>query len=250
MLFYVVLAFWTHYSDLFWTCLNMFWIHGFGFVEEDGCLNCLKEQKWLLRQSYASHADAAGQGFHVSKLCEPEPLRARRSSGGLALWRRAIVPRQVPGPIWRKITRSSQIISSPGEIAVHKVLDCSRCTVKLEKTIASIWIYRIWMRVNGGALCRRMAILQGARLGWHPGWHPAGHADHLGDLGCHEKVPGWTQGTEKRPDDWDELGRRLTTFEVSVWPRCEWMCMANDQTPNESKWIQMKQWSSDSFDMV
>jgi hypothetical protein len=36
---------------------------------------------------------------------------------------------------------------------------------------------------------------------------PAGHADHLGDLGCHEKVPGWTQGTEKRPDDWDELGR-------------------------------------------
>ena len=226
----------------------MFWIHGFGFVEEDGCLNCLKEQKWLLRQSYASHADAAGQGFHVSKLCEPEPLWARRSSGGLALWRRAIVPRQVPGPIWCKITRSSQIISSPGEIKVHKVLDCSRC-----KAWEDYRIYRILMRVNGGALCRQMAILQGARLGWHPGWP---FCRSLQDtriisvtLGAMRKFQvglkaprrGRTTGT-----NWDDL----TTSEVSVWPRCEWMCMTSDQTPNESKWIQMKQWSSDSFDMV
>ena len=47
------------------------------------------------------------------------------------------------------------------------------------------------------------------RVAHHPKWHhqqiPAGHADHLGDPGCHEKVPGWTQGTEKRPDDWDDL---------------------------------------------
>ena len=55
----------------------MFWIHGFGlviFVEEDG---------FDSHMSYASHA--RGQGLHVSKLRQPEPLRARRSSGGLAL---------------------------------------------------------------------------------------------------------------------------------------------------------------------
>ena len=53
------------------------------------------------------------------------------------------------------------------------------------------------MKVNGGALCSDMpasgfAPLPGGPLG------PPGHADYLGDPGCHEKVPGGAQGTEKR----------------------------------------------------